>query len=180
MKKVVFPIPSFFIGSFLFVQLMNHHCVAIIPNWFRLQVVKWYNVTSYMRIECTETKLKTVRALWLAKRRVWMRVCKRGCDVKMFCFFAFARIWKSSWVENSTSLLYLPIPSSAKTWKIFTNMRCKYVFSLGWRVKREKSVFWKLDFLKSPWKSDSARPPRSMKLGNRRKVYLQKYWFVPH
>ena len=29
---------------------------------------------------------KIVRALWLAERRVCMRVCKHGCDVKMFCF----------------------------------------------------------------------------------------------
>ena len=29
---------------------------------------------------------KIVRALWLAERRVCMRVCKRGCDVKMSCF----------------------------------------------------------------------------------------------
>ena len=27
-----------------------------------------------------------VRALWLAERRVCMRLCKHGCDVKMFCF----------------------------------------------------------------------------------------------
>ena len=29
---------------------------------------------------------KIVRALWLAERSVCMRVCKHGCDVKMFCF----------------------------------------------------------------------------------------------
>ena len=29
-------------------------------------------------------------------------------------------------VENSTSLLYLPIPLSAETWKIFTNMLCQF------------------------------------------------------
>ena len=27
-----------------------------------------------------------VRTLWLAERRVCMRVCKHACDVKMFCF----------------------------------------------------------------------------------------------
>ena len=31
-------------------------------------------------------KYKIVRALWLAVRSVCMRVCKHGCDVKMFCF----------------------------------------------------------------------------------------------
>ena len=29
-----------------------------------------------------------------------------------------ARIWKSFWVQNSTSLLYLPITSLAETWKV--------------------------------------------------------------
>ena len=40
-----------------------------------------------------------VRALWLAERRVCMRVCKHGCDVKMFCF-PRANIWKRFWVEK--------------------------------------------------------------------------------
>ena len=30
---------------------------------------------------------KIVRALWLAERRVCMRVCKHVCDIKMFCFW---------------------------------------------------------------------------------------------
>ena len=42
---------------------------------------------------------KIVRALWLAERRVCMRVCKHGCDVKMFCF-PRANIWKRFWVEK--------------------------------------------------------------------------------
>ena len=29
---------------------------------------------------------KIVCALWLTERRVCIRVCKHGCDVKMFCF----------------------------------------------------------------------------------------------
>ena len=29
---------------------------------------------------------KIVRALSLTERRVCMRVCKHGCDIKMFCF----------------------------------------------------------------------------------------------
>ena len=35
---------------------------------------------SYLRT----TNLKIVCVLWLAKRRVCMRVCKHGCDAKMF------------------------------------------------------------------------------------------------
>ena len=49
-----------------------------------------------------------------------MRVCRHGCDVKMFWFsranHASTNL-KTFWVENSTSLLYLPIPSSAELGK---------------------------------------------------------------
>ena len=37
---------------------------------------------------------------------------------------------KSFRVQNSTSLLYLPIPSSAETWKIVTKKVCQFFFSL--------------------------------------------------
>ena len=75
---------------------------------------------------------KIVRALWLAEKSVSMRVCKHGCGVKMFAFRALitqARIWKSFRVQNSTSLLYLPIPSSAETWKIITKKVCQFFFA---------------------------------------------------
>ena len=39
-----------------------------------------------------------------------------------------ARISKRFRVENSTSLLYLPISSSAETWEIFTNMLSQFFF----------------------------------------------------
>ena len=35
---------------------------------------------------CIYKITKIVRALWLAERRVCRRVCKHGCEVKMFCF----------------------------------------------------------------------------------------------
>ena len=61
---------------------------------------------------------KIVRALWLAERNVCMRVRKHGCDVRCFAFRALitqSRIWKSFSDQNSTSLLYLPIPFAG--WK---------------------------------------------------------------
>ena len=64
---------------------------------------------------------KIVRELWLAERGVCMRVCKHGCGVKLFGFSRANHAsmnLKSFRVQNSTSLLYLPIPSSAETWKI--------------------------------------------------------------
>ena len=48
-------------------------------------------------------------------------------------------------VENSTSLLYLPIPSSAET-----KDDVQILLRLSWHFKREKStVFWKASFLQN-------------------------------
>ena len=41
-----------------------------------------------------------------------------------------APILKRFRVQNSTSLLYLPIPSSGETWKILTKKVCQFFFSL--------------------------------------------------
>ena len=78
---------------------------------------------------------KIVRVPWLAERGVCMRVSKHGCDVIMrqFCFSCAwimqAQIWKSFSDQNSTSLLYLPIPSDAESWKIFSNKLCQLFFA---------------------------------------------------
>ena len=73
----------------------------------------------------------------------------------MFCFsranHASTNL-KKFWVENSTSLLYLPISSSVETWKIFRNMLCQFFLSwsfLSWHFKREKPVFGKYLFCKT-------------------------------
>ena len=60
----------------------------------------------------------------------WWEYVSMVVTSRCFAFRALIaqpRIWKGFWVESSTSVLYLPIPSSAETWKIFT----KY-FSRGW------------------------------------------------
>ena len=62
-----------------------------------------------------------------------MRACKHGLGFKMFCFSRAddeSTNLKSFQVQNSTSLLYLPIPSSAETWKIVTKKECQFFFSL--------------------------------------------------
>ena len=95
---------------------------------------------------------KIVRAPWLAERSVCMRVCKHGCDVRCFAFRALitqAGIWKSFSDENSTSLLYLPNPSSAETWLNLYNQAVSTFFLLTWHFKRETSVSWKPSFCKS-------------------------------
>ena len=94
---------------------------------------------------------KIVCALWLAERSVCMRVCKHGFDVRCSAFRALiseARIWKSFSDQNSTSLLYLPIPMSAETWKVFINKLCQLFFRLSWHLKRENPYLGKYLFAK--------------------------------
>ena len=64
----------------------------------------------------------------------------------MFFFSRVNHASMSLWDENSTSLLYSHIPSSARTWRIFPNMLCQCFFPFSWHFKREKSVFWKASF----------------------------------
>ena len=70
----------------------------------------------------------------------------------MFCFsragHASTNLKKVFKFKNSTSFLYLPIPSSAESWKIVTKKKCLF-FCLSWHFKREKSVFWKASFDKT-------------------------------
>ena len=47
--------------------------------------------TAFWKLEINYKITKIVRALWLAERRVCMRVRKHGCDIKMFCFSRLSR-----------------------------------------------------------------------------------------
>ena len=53
-----------------------------------------------------------------------------------------AQIWKSLWVENSTSLLYLPILSLAKTWKILTNMLWQFFSTKADIILSENNLYF--------------------------------------
>ena len=53
-----------------------------------------------------------------------------------------ARIWKSFRVQNSTTLLYLPLPSSAETWKIVTKKVCQLFFSWAHDIFSEKNPYF--------------------------------------
>ena len=58
-----------------------------------------------------------------------MRICKRSFDVKMFCFSRESRkheFENDIELKTSTSLLHLPISSSAEAWKILRNMLCQF------------------------------------------------------
>ena len=132
----------------------NHTKPSLLENarlilpWSPLHDVPtiWETGTEGMFLCLVVSYLKIERALLLAERSVCVRVCKHGCGVKMFAFRALitqARIWKSFRVQNSTSLLYLPIPPSVETSKIFTKKVCQFFFP------EKKSVFWTASFCKT-------------------------------
>ena len=102
--------------------------------------------------KCFYKITKIVRALWLAERRVCMRVCKHGCDVKMFCFscanHASTNLKKVlSWRTWQVYFIY-PFPRWLKLEKSLETC-CVNFFRLSWHFKREKPVFWKASFLQT-------------------------------
>ena len=112
----------------LFIHFRNNERVH--PRKHATDAIRWISSDNPAKIFHYKIT-KIVRELWLAERSVCMRVCKHGCDLKMFCFskanHASTNL-KSFWVQNLTNLLYLPIPSSAENWKIFTNKLCQFCF----------------------------------------------------
>ena len=95
---------------------------------------------------------KIVRALWLAERCVCMRVCKHGCDVKIFCFscanHASTNLKKVlSWKTQQLYYIY-PFPRWLKLEKSLETC-CVNFFRLSWHFKREKPVFWQASFLQN-------------------------------
>ena len=54
-----------------------------------------------------------------------------------------AQIWKRSRVENSTSLLYLPIPSSVETWKISPKHALSIFFAIFFDISSEKIPYFR-------------------------------------
>ena len=95
---------------------------------------------------------KIVRALWLADRSACMRVCKHGCDVKLFSF---------SHTNHASMNLKKFSSSKLDKFTLFThsfvswNMENRYkegesiFLCLSWHFKREKSVFCKASFCKT-------------------------------
>ena len=67
-------------------------------------------------------------------------------------------------LKNSTSLFYLPISSSVKTWEIFRETSCVNFFRLSCHFEREKPVFWKASFWKT--KTDYAHKLRVQDFAN--------------
>ena len=95
---------------------------------------------------------KIVRELWLAERRVCMRVCKHGCGVKMFCF-SRANHASTNLKKFSSSKLdkFTLFTHSFVGWNLenLYKQAVSIFFRLSWHFKREKSVFWKAPFCKT-------------------------------
>ena len=92
---------------------------------------------------------KIVRALWLAERRVCRRVCKHGCDVKIFCFLCANHTGtnlktKLSWkLDKSTLFTHSLVGRNLEN---LYKHAVSIFFRLSWHCKREKSLFWKASF----------------------------------
>ena len=101
---------------------------TLISFYYRVMwhFLSWYHFTTVMEhfLLLPFYKItKIVRELWLAERRVCMRVCKHSCDVKMFCF--------SRASHASTNLKKV---LSWKTWQVY------FIYPFPRRLKLEKSL----------------------------------------
>ena len=96
---------------------------------------------------------KIVRALWLAERRFCMRVCKHGCDVKMFCFpranHASSNLKKVlSWKTRQVYLIY-PFPRPLKLEKSLETCYVNFFFTWADILSDKNPYFGKHLFCKT-------------------------------
>ena len=118
------------------IQLAVYYQCCVLIGW---ATTRLYKIT------------KIVRALWLAKRSVCMRVCKHGCGVNMFCFspanHASTNLKKFS---NSKLDKFTLFTHSFVGWNLENRYKesVSIFFRLSWHFKREKSVFGKHLFVK--------------------------------
>ena len=114
-----------------------------------------------MRIIIIFKITKIVRALWLGERIVCMRVCKHGCDVKMFCF---SRANQAS--RNLKKFL---------SWKLdkFTLFTHSFI---GWNLenlyKQAVSIFF---WLKLTFQVKKIRILESISLQNKNRLRVQDF-----
>ena len=109
-------------------------------------------------INCFYKITKIVRALWLAERRVCMRVCKHGCGVKMFCFSrandASTNLKKVlSWKPRQVYFIH-PFPRRLKLGKSLETCCVNIFFAWADILSEKKPYFGKLLFYKT--RTDSA------------------------
>ena len=96
---------------------------------------------------------KIPHALWLAEKSVCMTVCKKGFDVKMFCFFhAYHTSTNLKKVfELKTQQVYFisPFLCRLKLEKSLQTSSVNFFFHLSWHFNQGKSVFWKASSCKT-------------------------------
>ena len=90
--------------------------------------------------------VQNLQISWRNISRTFKRIYKLSHNTK-------AQIWKKFWVENSTQLRSLPIPSSAETWRIFGNMLCQFFFAQVDILSEKTRYFWKASFVISARKT---------------------------
>ena len=161
-KATSYDIFGIFIGqsvSFLTLQVLQEKLFIIckLDNQGNiesiLQISEWRWKVVILRQIIYYKITQIVRALWLAERRVYMRVCKHGCDVKMFCFsranHASTNLRKiSNWKISRQVYFIYPFLRRLKLGKSLDRC-CVNFFHLSWHFKREKLVFWKAPFLQN-------------------------------
>ena len=122
---------------FQMVRLVFQHFAKI--KW---EILSKFDFSHFCKIT------KIVRTLWLAKRSVCMRVCKHGCDVKMFCF---------SRANHGSTSLKKYLSSKLDKFTLFTHSFVgwnlehlyKQAVSILFSFKLTKSVFWTASFCKT-------------------------------
>ena len=109
-------------------------------NRLKLNLIKHITVYKITKIVCV---------LWLAERPVCMRVCKHGCDIKLFCFLhanhASMNLKKVlSWKPLQVYVIH-PFPRQLK----LGNMLCQFFFAWVDILSEKKTIFWKASFLQN-------------------------------
>ena len=114
-------------------------------------VYSYLKYVAFTKKEMQRSKLiykiaKIVRAFWLAERCVCMRVCKHGCDVKMFCFSLanhastnLETFW--SWkLDKRQDYFICPFSRRLELVKSLQTCRIFFFFRLNCHFNRKKSV----------------------------------------
>ena len=117
--------------------------------------------TAFWKLEINYKITKIVRALWSAERRVCIRVCKHGCDIKMFCFWcanhASTNLKKVlSWKPRKVYFIH-PFPRRLKLGKSLE--RCCVIFfffffRLSWHFKRKQGLITLTSFVSFVYMQD--------------------------
>ena len=106
-----------------------------------------------MRVNFLYKITKIVSALWLAERRVCIRVCKHGCEVKMFCFsganHASTNLKKVFQLKTRQVYFIYLFPRRLKLGKSVQKMLCQFFFAKADILSEKNTYFGKPLFCKT-------------------------------